>query len=172
MGSTSTSRERGITDRDFFARELGVEIVECATIKSVFYAAARWKAQDGTVVGPVALIVHLQRSAGWCTHKTIDEDMGASADRAPAKVLDALAPTDNEHALEWRARCRKALERRDAAKAIKPGDKLRFAHEIEFRDGTRAQGFTFVAKPSTFRTDSGRMVLITGWADRLFEKAA
>lgn len=39
----------------------------------------------------------------------IAEDEGPVADFCPQRILDVLSPTDSEHALDWRDRCRERL---------------------------------------------------------------
>jgi hypothetical protein len=50
-----------------------------------------------------------------------------------------LTPTNNEHAREWRLRCRARLDRPGVHA---PGTRVRFAQPIKFRDGAIVSEFT------------------------------
>jgi len=111
MGWTFYDRSKGESDRAHFERELldgtDYEIVECATVDSVFYAAVR-TITTGDVRAMVVLMdrTHDDFNFGY---RELDEDAGPVSADAPAAVLDALTPTDNEFALEWRRQCRNNL---------------------------------------------------------------
>jgi len=45
-------------------------------------------------------------------YKDLTEACGPVDADCPARILDLLTPTDHEYAIEWRARCRAALEKR------------------------------------------------------------
>jgi hypothetical protein len=100
MGWTFYHRPAGESDRAHFERELlantDYEIVECATVNSVFYAAVRTK----TTAEVWALVVLTQRARGHHNfgYKDLDETMGPVQAIAPATVLNALTPTDNDYA--------------------------------------------------------------------------
>ena len=73
-------------------------------------------------------------------HKDMSENSGPVQCDCPASILDMLSETDNEYALEWRARCRNNLK-----KKIPPfGSKVRFEQPIRFEDGAELQEFTVV----------------------------
>jgi hypothetical protein len=57
----------------------------------------------------------------------------------PARILDLLGPTDHEHAVACRARCREDLEHR--CRAITSGTRVRLAEPLTFTDGHVGQDF-------------------------------
>jgi hypothetical protein len=136
------------TDRDHFSRELfrdsDYEIVECTTVRRVFYAAVRTKSTSEVW----ALIVLVHRNPGSefnFTYKDMSETMGPVEASAQAKVLDALSPTTNEYALEWRQKCRDRLTSRAAIrsrlKAVQVGSIIRVPRPLRFTDGREASRF-------------------------------
>jgi len=100
MGWTTLHRDPGTTDREFFETEFPTtlardgEILACATVRNVFYAAVRTR-ESGQVW---ALVVLLRRSragvGSWYNfgYKEMDERMGPAEARCPARVLDLLSP--------------------------------------------------------------------------------
>lgn len=184
MGWTGYHREKGQTDREHLQNELcrdGLRIVECATITDgeyrVFYAAVRYEqATAGFPEGYTFGLVVLQKwmRAGYENYyrKEMDETMGPCYYDAPAKVLDALSPTDSDYATEWRAKCRERLAAKAAVPKVKPGDRVRFAQALRFGNGAELREFTFVQR-SVFRgVEDGRLYRIPSWRKMPFEKAA
>lgn len=74
--------------------------------------------------------------------------MGPAEADAPAAVLDALTPTDNEDALEWRRRCRANLAHRAAVRqrlrGVTDGVVIRTAVLLPFENGLQARLFRCV----------------------------
>lgn len=95
-------------------------------------------------------IVHMTRGGSETypevTYKDMSESMGPGIDRCPARILDALTPTTDTDAIEWRARCRARLARPKVA----PGSRVRFARPMTFTNGDAGDLFELV-KGSTFR---------------------
>ena len=174
MGWTSLHREPGSqTDREFFEAELcaGDTIVACATVKNVFYAAVHSGPESSNEPGITwALVALIQRTRGEYnfTYKTLTDTMGPSDCEAPAKVLDALTPTDNVVANEWRAECRATIALKAKAKAVKPGTVVRFARPLVFTNGDSADTFTFEGR-SSFRIPFGGRYRITSWRTKQWE---
>lgn len=86
-----------------------------------------YKLDDNRVIGVVCLVeVRNARTNPETLVKCMDESMGPYECSASAKVLDALTPTECEHANGWREKCRARLERDKTSKAalkqIKVGD--------------------------------------------------
>lgn len=169
MGWTSTHREPGMTDREFFEgefpttlRERG-EILACATVGFTFYAAVRNKV-DGHVW---ALIILTQRTRDWfnITYKEMSEESGPGACAAPAAVLDALTPTSDTYANEWRRECRERLAKRAAARKVKPGTVIEFGRAFDFSGGRSYSRFRFERRDVLVALD-GTRVRIPGWRDR------
>ena len=111
-------------------------------------------------------IVHMTR--GEVTYKEMSEEMGPGLFRCPARILDRLTPTDNEYALEWRAKCRERLSRPKVA----PGVLVTFVEPLRFNNGIETAGpFRFV-KGSTFeRADGWGRYRISGWRELAYTAA-
>jgi hypothetical protein len=85
-----------MTDREFCEQELPNaltkqgEILDCATVGSVFYAAVR-KKDSGEVW---ALVVLICRSGDYfnCTYKEMSDRSGPVEDRCPVRIVDLLTP--------------------------------------------------------------------------------
>jgi len=76
-------------------------------------------------------------------NKDLEESMGPRACECPARILDLLTPTNNEHALAWRAACRESIGRRMPA----VGTRVRFERAIKFGDGSSETEFTVIQLP-------------------------
>ncbi|RCG18247.1 hypothetical protein DQ384_39330 [Sphaerisporangium album] len=85
-----------MTDREFYEQEhpntltKEGEILDCATVRGVFYAAVRQK--DSREVW--ALVVLMRRSGGYFnfTYKVLSDTSGPVEDRCPIRILDLLTP--------------------------------------------------------------------------------
>lgn len=73
-------------------------------------------------------------------YKSMTEHMGPCEANCPAAILDLLTPTDHEHAVDWRHRCRRALDQSRRA-VLRDGDMIVFPHEITFSDGHKSRRF-------------------------------
>ena len=108
-----------------------------------YYAAAQELV--GGVPGDVFAVVCLvrwnprSRDGHQFGYKDLSENMGPCEADCPAAILDLLTPTDNQHALDWRARCRVNLARR--ARKLSDGDRIRLPEPMSFTDGHIAQEF-------------------------------
>jgi hypothetical protein len=84
-------------------------------------------------------------------YKDMEESMGPYECDCPEPILDLLTPTDNRHALQWRARCREsaAARRAKAGNASpRPGQVIVFDEPLAFTDGTSFAQLEVVANPS------------------------
>lgn len=167
MGSTSTHRPTGVSHRDFFGRlyAADTEILECATIRSTFYAAVKDTA-TGRVFALVVPFGWAPRSHHNFTYKTMDETVGPVQAHAPAKVLDLLTPTDSTYANEWRTRCREHLARTNQAPALRRGARVVFDTAWEFANGDVSADFIFVGRHYFRSIDTGLTYRITGYKQR------
>jgi hypothetical protein len=148
MGWLFYHRPPGQSDRDHFAPKLGDkrEIVACATVHNVFYAAVRDLEDDYRKPGEVwAFIALLRRQRGEFNfgYKDMSETMGPVECNAPARVLDALTPTDNEYALEWREECRKNLAKAEERKKVRRGSIIELPRELGFGEAGEASLFEY-----------------------------
>lgn len=169
MGWTSTNRAAMMSTRAFLENEFPTMLGECGEIVasgmdgSTFYAAVRQK-DSGEVW---ALVVLTQRSSGYYnfSYKEMSESMGPNEVGAPAKVLDALTPTEDQYALEWRQECREQLAKRAAAKKVKAGTVIEFEQPVKFSDGFEYSRFVFEGG-NVFQAKGGPRVRFTGWRKR------
>jgi hypothetical protein len=72
-------------------------------------------------------------------YKDMEESMGPCEDDCPRSILDLLTPTENDHAQDWRRRCRARLERR--SRKIEDGDRIRLETPLKFVDGHTGSEF-------------------------------
>lgn len=90
---------------------------------STFYAAMETSGPDGLEVWALVVLTSVN-GAEFC-YKEMSEDEGPYSYGCPKGILDALTPTTNEHALEWRQKCREQLEKKKAAAGRIPRDAKR-----------------------------------------------
>jgi hypothetical protein len=179
MGWITYHRPAGQTDREHFTAELinpnEREILDCATVKNVFYAAVQDK-KDGQVW---ALVVLIQRTRGYQNfgYKDMDETVGPCYYDCPARILDLLTDTESEYAKQWRESCRKTIaakaEARSSTVKVTDGTVIKLAKPLHFQGGYEAQEFKlrvigrarrWVGNPGTDRQFTCR--LPQDWATR------
>lgn len=167
MGSIGLWREKGQSNADFFAKELGVEVVADATIGGVWYGAIKAPGIDGVFcyVSPIRWYRSAEFGENFI-YKMQDETMGPYDAQASAKVLDALDPIDSEYANEWRAKCRANLESKAKAKKVTKGTIVQFAEKMNFTDGVDEDTFVFIERNKFRRVSDGVRVSITSWRSR------
>ena len=86
------------------------EVVASALGRGAHYAAVRRTERAGASTNVHAVVTLYERRDGTLYLKSMHEEMGPFYWDAPAAVLDALDPTNNEGALKWRHACRQRLE--------------------------------------------------------------
>jgi hypothetical protein len=186
MGSVFTHRERGMSTRDFFQRELrdDIEILASAVMDSVFYAAVRGERVKGEIT-TWALAYPIYRARGYHNfgYKWQDEFDGPNAITAPARVLDRLSPlpvcTHGDEvsycgtcsARDWRKSCRAHAGRKAAAESTQAGTVIRLAVAVEFRNGHKGTDFELLdtVKGHVRGTDGRVYSLGREWFYRAFE---
>jgi hypothetical protein len=182
MGWTSLSRQKGLTDREFFENEfptmLGAHgrIVACATMPGsegrVFYAAVANTSdaprKPGETWALVVLMHWTPRSCWNFAYKEMSEESGPSEANAPAAVLDALTATGNDYAIEWRAACRANLAARAARPKVKPGDTVVFAVPMTFNSGRTLSELVFVGRNVFAVPGGGGQCQVSKWRERAF----
>lgn len=171
MGATQTYREPGLTNREFFTKELlhdYQEIVADSTGSTtgewdrVWYAAVHDKNTDETW----ALVVLMHGNRHTFTYKALDETMGPNECHPSRAVLDALTETDSTYAQEWRADARANLAKTKASTRLKPGQTIELATPITFTDGVTASRLTFLER-FRFRREDGCVVQLgNSWRKR------
>jgi len=148
MGWLFYHRDQGAeTNGEHFAQKLDdrYAILAHGTVDHVFYAAVRDR-NTSEVTAFVAL-TRWTRGTHNFGYKDMDESMGPGAHRAPTAVLNALTPTTNEYALEWRANCHRYHDQRDfLRRQLRSGMQVRLTHALRFTDGTCRDTFTY-ARP-------------------------
>ena len=171
MGWTTTHKPAGQSAsaflREHFNEEtetLRWEMLDIAIIEfRTAYAAIRKTDKttgESLVFGVVCLLDYRpsdEYNFGW---KEIEESMGPVESDCPARILDLLTPTASEFAIEWRARCRENLAKRDKAtsfmQSLRPGDRLRYAPGLTFTSGAVLREFTLLSKkPLRFADGEG-----------------
>jgi hypothetical protein len=174
MGWYYQQRDKGQSNKDYFEREFpSIRILDCATVKHTFYAAAERRDSPGEVFALVILINWAPGDRFNFGYKDMDETMGPCECECPARILDLLTPTASEWANTWRASCRAHADKMAAKPRVKTGDLVRFATPIRFTSGVELDTFRF-EKRSTF-TDVGgyrRFNLGGDWRQLEFEIVA
>jgi hypothetical protein len=105
MGWTGLHRDKGMSNNDFFTRELFSEgsgtIVECSTIGGTFYAAVRSNKgkYEGEVWGLVVLMQYNGKDYYNFSYKEMSEDMEPYYYNCPKRVLDKLTPAKHDGAI-------------------------------------------------------------------------
>ena len=166
--------QRTVTVKAEFERE-GQRIIDCASVKGVFYAALENES------GRFALVVPFQwhRSSdegNWqnYTFKTMDESCGPNDVDCPARILDLLSPLEQlygaganaQWARKWRETCRARAEKRAAKPAVRKGDVVEFSEPIKFQSGAELTTFVF-EQGSRFKDEHQRWSYKLGgkWRD-------
>jgi hypothetical protein len=125
----------------------------------VWYAATRVErsGQEPYVIALVCLVRWNPRDKEGLIfgYKDMEESMGPCEAECPERILNKLTPTTNEHALEWRERCRARLRLR--SRKIDDGMRIRLATPLTFVDGHVGAEFIVVKKGSalSFRPVDG-----------------
>jgi hypothetical protein len=132
-------------------RPIGLRILNSTIVGSVYYAAAQRYDTSGAL--EVSALVCLTRwnpkaKDGYIfAYKDMDESCGPYACKCPASILDLLTAPPNDHAREWRDRCRARLALTGRRKP-KDGDRLIFPEPIRFTDGYEGREFDVVRRAS------------------------
>lgn len=125
----------------------------------VWYAATRVErsGQEPYVIALVCLVRWNPRDKEGLIfgYKDMEESMGPCEAECPERILSKLTPTTNEHALEWRERCRARLRLR--SRKIEDGMRIKLATPLTFTDGHIGSEFIVVKKGSalSFRPVDG-----------------
>ena len=137
----------------------GMRVIASAVTNRVWYAATEIIENDKVqyVIALVCLVRWTPKAKdGYVfAYKDMEESMGPCEASCPERILKLLSPTTNEHALDWRQRCRERLQRRK--RPITDGMRVRFPAPITFSDGHVGTEFILVRRGSriTFRCDKG-----------------
>ncbi len=160
MGWTAGELQERFTARAAIAFDLGEDfaarVIDTARYGRVIYAAVR--SRDGLQVFGLVLLTDRQGNVLYT--KPVSEDMGPAEDRCPARILDLLTAPSNEHARQWRARCRARLAR----PRPRPGDTVTFARPLQFTNGDAHHELIYVGG-SRFRSADGQPCRVPSWGD-------
>lgn len=141
-----------------------------------YYAAVEIVPTEGDreVFAVICLVRYNPRAAdGYIFgYKDMDETMGPCEADCPVAILDLLTPTDREHAIAWRKRCRAAAGRRAAVPKLRDGDLVVFTEPIRFTDGSEHRRMRVVVdkhrpRAMRFRPPDGGGLYRVGGLDRL-----
>lgn len=162
-------RPRGESHAEFFSRELlgeGQTMLASAHVGGIggtFYAAIRQE-RSGEVWAMV--IATTGRSGAMFGWKSMEERMGPCESECPAHILDCLSPTEDEHALQWRARCRARLAR---LAAVAPGVTIVFDAEFLTPAGPCRRFEAVDPRKGLFRVSGGEVYRLLGWKGGSFK---
>jgi hypothetical protein len=136
-------------------RDTGLRVLRSTCQSRVYYAAIEPYTPEGTAMPAFAAVflVRWNPNAQLGEHfgyKSMDETMGPCEASCPAAILGLLGPTTNEHAHEWRVRCRANLAHAASINA-KPtpriGQTIVFDPPLQMTSGRTAARFEVVANP-------------------------
>ena len=166
MGWTGGQLQGPFTARAAIEFELGAQflarVIDTVRYGTVIYAAVR--SRDGKQV--FGLVLLAERRAGILYTKAIGEDEGPAEDRAPARILDLLTKPSNDHARQWRERCRARL----AQPRPRKGQTVVFMQALTFTNDETHGTFTYHGG-SRFRTITGCECHIRRWQELQFTVA-
>jgi hypothetical protein len=166
MGWTGGHLQGPFTARAAIEFEFGAEflarVIDAVRYGQVVYAAVRSR-DEQQVFG---LVLLAERSGGLLYTKPISEDMGPVEDRCPERILDLLTEPSNDHAREWRERCRARL----AKPLPRKGQTVAFAKALTFTNGEAHSAFTYQGG-SRFRAGNGCVCHIRCWQELQFTVA-
>lgn len=190
MGATSTHKPAGVSVAEYFDDYFTHATIICSATRRdpnyiagtydwpyEFYAAVRYDEghpRAGEVFAFVVLYSSSPRSVHNFTYKEMDETVLPGAVHAPRRVLDALTPTDHEHANEWRRQCRENLDRAAAKPRVARGTRICFAEGFTFTGGLQTTSetvFEVVERDVLRITERGMRVKIPRWRARDFTLA-
>jgi hypothetical protein len=160
MGWTAGHLERPFTARAAIEFDLGTEfaegVIDTVRYGRVVYAAVRASRGDDVF----GLVLLTERGGGVLYTKPVSEDMGPAEDQCPARILDLLSAPSNEHARQWRERCRARL----AAPRAQKGQTVVFTDPLTFTNDQVHDTFTFQGG-SRFRASNGLLCHIRRWQE-------
>jgi hypothetical protein len=139
MGWTSAILPKGLTRIEQAQRLEGLNpdcVVESGCVGNVLYTAERLK--NGQVIGCVYLFERGRDGEVAC--KGMSEEMGPYQNNAPLRVLDALTPTDNATANNWREACRARAVAKAARPKLHAGMRVKTSRELKFTSFTLGAG--------------------------------
>lgn len=153
-------------------RLAGLRVLRSAMVGQVYYAAVQnYEANGPKAVFAVVCLTRWNpkaRDGHVFGYKDMDESCGPYEIRCPVRILDLLTEPVNDHAREWRAKCRARL-RLTGRKLPKTGDRIVFAEPISFTDGYEGREFEVVRRQRAIllqRPDTGILCQVARLMER------
>jgi hypothetical protein len=166
MGWTAGALSQPFTARAAIEFDLGSDfaarVIDTVRYGTVIYAAVR--SREGKEIWGLVLLA--ERRDGLLYTKPVSEDMGPAEDRCPARILDLLTEPSNDHARQWRERCRARL----AQPRPRKGQTVVFTKALTFTNDEAHSTFTYQGG-SRFRTITGCECHIRCWQELQFTVA-
>jgi hypothetical protein len=140
--------------------EFATRVIDTVRYGTVIYAAVRSR-ENQEIWG---LVLLAERRDGLLYTKPISEDMGPVEDRCPARILNLLTEPSNDHARQWRERCRAHLAR----PRPRPGQTVVFAKPLSFTNGEVHDTLIFQGR-SRFHSANGQLYRVLSWIELEYE---
>ena len=151
MGWTETYWTKGTKVKDWFAEQYNYEndkvkqtVIDCALVArtEAFGAIEQVIKETGERRVNMAVVI-MKFYNGYdynFMYKDMDETFGPNICRCPKRLMKLLTPTDNEYALNWRAKVTEYWTTKDASnkklKKLNAGDTVVFTETLRFSGGT------------------------------------
>ena len=163
MGWTAGALSQPFTARAAIEFDLGAEfaarVIDTVRYGTVIYAAVH--SHDNKEI--FGLVLLAERRAGILYTKPVSDDMGPAEDRCPARILNLLTEPSNDHARQWRERCRARL----AQPRPRKGQTVVFTKALTFTNDEAHSTFTYQGG-SRFRAGNGCLCHIRCWPELQF----
>jgi len=172
MGWTGTHRERGISNKEWFAKEWGegyeqVGIASGSINRNHVYVALR--TPDGPVIG-VAILTHWKPKSHYnYSWKSMDESMGPSISDMPERIYKLLSPLDEvypdadfeaEGGPKWAKEWRERIEAHHA----------RMRDRVKLRDGLQVKATCDLDFPGDYTLAAGTPFTVDNAKRRIFAR--
>lgn len=152
-------RPTGVIVTEMFERDYRYRVVA--------HSGKYWAVEERESGDVSAFVVLTKRPRGEFGYKAIHETSGPFECNAPAKILNLLSETDNEYALEWRAKCRENITTKQNTPKLVPGARIDFAAPVALSGGWTMTTATYLGR-FLVRTDEGlRVRLPKNWRETM-----
>lgn len=109
-----------------------LKVLKSSMIGNVYYAAIQvTRTQNKKEQYVFANIALTSERDGWFGYKDMSETMNPYNYDCPKGILDLLTPTDNELALEWRAKCNEYRKAKNTLRSLPIGAEIKFIRNGE-----------------------------------------
>lgn len=181
MGWTGTLNHVGSV-KDFLINEFTSEndthkweLTDVSMKGSTAYGIYKVMDKPTGIITGECIVIRTRKEDGWIYYKEMGESTMPYYYDAPKKLLDKadlLYPPCNDHAVEWRAKCRAQLNKAKVRVAF--GSRIKFDHELSFKFASgefKSDTFTLVEygnRRGIFQTAENQLVRIPNWKKRNF----